>query len=545
MAQDPFGLVFRGQEGTGAAYIMPQTSYDPYKAAVEQGQAKLKMLEAKKKKEAEDKEEALKLASYKPPSWSSDNVAFATSINSDIQNALTGAFAKGDTEGGKRLATEASAVARGFTENSNKQYNLFNQAQQRVNTLDNALKEVAYQNFAVYSNPNLASPEDYPEVYNAYQEELQKVQAAYKNTPWLSPESIQAIAVTNTRDRVGNLLDVPKSYDKKMWFPTLLAQARYAVEKQGEVTGDKKTVTQTLTFEKAKELTQSYWNNDYRLQREQKRIFKELSPEQRGKYENAQDWFVNTIGKELEKADREEFMRGKINIYNSNVGGAGATTYNAEGILEGGFTGFGFVSEGEAQTSVPFSYGSGSIIRADQMGELKGIQVNSFVPVERSLGGLETYFTGRAESRTAPADFKFVDYRYRPVATRDVETKGGKVVVKKGDIITKETANLINKTGTQVAKDKIAWKLFAEGTVSYEKDGKKTEEYAYVPWSEIKPKIASQLIAGKKISQWKDPQPPTEDVFEKLGITPATTTTTRTTTTPTGATGTISTGTVR
>lgn len=515
---DPLGLVFSGQDGTGAAFKAPWTSYDPYRAELGRGQAQLNMLEAKQKADEKKKEDILALSKFTPSNWTEANYKALNEFNNAATDYITKVTVEKGLDAGKAEAVGVKSFFDTYTKGVNSNYAAREASRRKVATTPNAISEDANINFAVFDDPSLATQAEFPEVAASYQDNLAKVRQIYANKPFVTDVMMEEVAKDLTRTQNPQLLEVPVAYDQSKWLPKLQATAAKAMQQTAERTGKDIETVKEIPLEEAKQLALGQFVSDPQLQNEMRRQFRGLSEEEKQKYGNMKEYFVQTYAPLI--ARRNEGLRGSggINIGIKVVDGQ-EPPVNMQYRMDARVMPAGAVTDGVAETSLSFPDGGFAYGVPGQQGELDNINVRSYV----SLNNVDVFGQMIPKESTSPVSFRYQNGLYLPTATRNEDVKlknGGVLKLRANTIISDKALRLLKEEKYKVPEGLIDWQPWAEGTREYKSGDKTLKETAFVRWSDVAPTYASYVnYKGKNPVYDLAGQQPSVSIYDYYGLT--------------------------
>lgn len=200
MAQDPLGLVYTGQDGTGAAFKAPWTSYDPYSAEVRRG-AMLGQIEAlkQKKKEADDAE-YFKATAGATSNWDLQNTGKLNYWNNRLQSQLTKAYQQNQgaiTPQVQEMLNRAKIGSAELKATSDAQGKAREETIKLIsspNADNNFNTSLTRQNIGVFDNPYAAPKSIYPEIQPQLASYEERIRLANRDNPFIDDKLVKYMA---------------------------------------------------------------------------------------------------------------------------------------------------------------------------------------------------------------------------------------------------------------------------------------------------------------------------------------------------------------
>jgi hypothetical protein len=520
---DPLGLVYTGQDATGAAFKAPWTSYDPYQAELMKGQAKLAMMQEKKKADEKQKEDALKLASTKAPNWTK-YIGVATNLQSKQSDWITKAFTEGRQNEVAQKASLFKTFNDGLVNAVNSNYTQYLAAQNAVNRDAGALRDVASENFTVFENPEFATENYYPGVAEAYNRNLEAAKQRMSALPegsYDEDDVRQYAALLTQNEKRGDLLQVPKQYPVTTWMPVASAEAAkiFNMSAQGDLEGKKKTLTKEVKEEEAKRILDRFYQGDIRFENQMRYEFNRLTPEEQAVYENPRKYAQDYYYKDLVAKSDVESGTGGINIgINMGAGERPPVSQQYEGVARKMPAGQ-ISSAGVAKTTVSFPEGAFAYGTPGQQGELDKMNIRSYVNLDET----KEAGTLRLKDSVTPVDFRYQNGVYLPTVKKDfvVRDDTGNVIsaVRAGSVMTEETFDIIKKHNYTVPSGHIEWEPWAEGAITYKSGTKDVSKTVFAKWQDVAPLYASYVnYRGKNPVYDLAGEKPSGDIYDYYGI---------------------------
>lgn len=520
---DPLGLVFSGQDATGAAFKAPWTSYDPYQAEVMAGQNKIAMMQKKRELDEKKKEDALKIASLKAPNWTK-YIGTASDLQSTQSDWITKAFAEGRQGEVEQAAALLKTFNQGFTNAVNSNYSEYLRAENAVNRDPDAFRDVALDNFAVFENPEIATDNYYPGVAEAYNKNLEVARQRMSTLPKdsYSEDAVKSYAALLTQnEKRSELLQVPKQYSITEWMPKLVSQANTLFQQsaQADVSGNMQITKKEVTVDEAKNLIDDLYQGDIRFQNQMMREFnKMLTPEQREQYKNPREYAKERYNDQLVAASKiERKTGGGIGI--SIGGGATSTIDPTTGLVRTTPVG-GTKAKPEATSSLtpgdvstPIALqGAGDVYTRSATKRYVKLKDNT-APGQKAGLGPAGVLPLISTSLPFSAEFKEVtDY---PTAMKTVKLPNGDVI-KQGDVLTDETFAIIKNAGYKLDAGSVRMVPYVDVVLT----SGNVSESALVPYNDVKGGLENQYKNAGKLWQGHPAVQDNSDTYisNKFGI---------------------------
>jgi hypothetical protein len=508
MAVDPLGLVYSGADGTGAAFKAPWTSYDPYQAELTKGANIAKIAEEKGKIEQKQKEKVLGGVKIGPVPLFDFAVVGQNMVDNESQY-ISELMADGKFSDAQNASVKISSLNKSYEAITKGLYNSITRTQQTTRNLPGAYRDEVDQNLAILVNPELASPDTYPDVYNTYQEDLKMSRELFKNDPWMNEEAIKAQAKLSTAQKyVNQLTEVPRDYPEDKWLGDMYASAYKEKKKKGEVKGNLNIDQITLDEPEAKKITQDKYEGDYQLRNQMKRNFNALTDGEKAKYGDPKNYFTEKYYPRLLKADYDESKRSQ------QVFMSGTSTYNTQQDGGDGYVipvGFTSTTTGQTQTNLrPYATVT-SLNQIGVNGDLGKTNVNTFYRYDKT----DEFGVMKPNTAILSGSFALGNILDVPVVSTEIPLKfkdGTIVIIPKGSIITERVIEIMKNEGYKIPRGYVKWDKMIENVVTTPDE----EVVGLTPLRVHEANITNQLRAKKQTYQ--RPSLPTEDVYEYYGI---------------------------
>lgn len=543
MAVDPLGLVYTGQDATGAAFKAPWTSYDPYQAELMKGQAKLAMMQEKKKADEKQKEDALKSVIASPVKWD-PYLEMPNRITGDASNYLTQLYATGQSD---KVQSEANKIASFSKSTANVINSLADKERQIMMkaAVDNKVIRNEYEeNLAILRDPSLAPPDIYPEISELFEKNREVAKEVQKTNPWMNDQMVEDYARLKTSDQISSrFLDLPKEYPYNEWMPKMLAESKAIMDKnqQAKLSGSTRTLTKDVTKEQAEDIIERNFKGSNIFASQMRREFRNLDDKAKGQFGDALTYAKQTYYEPL-TGDVE--LKSRLGGFNLSIGGGAGTSMNVDPTTNqvfkdpvGGLDPSNpttYVTPGQRQTTNQQVSATG-VIAGGAAHEFILASEDEKQGMSNSLEGTYTMGTLRKRESTSPLNITFGPTKDYPVTTKSFKIKinDEDQTIPAGSMLTDYTFDLIKNSGQKVPSGYIKMKPYINATITIDGESK----FGYLPYDRYKGELQNQLQQNKKQFNPHPAFGPDEQyIQDTYGIqftTPASGTTTTTTTTTT------------
>lgn len=517
---DPLGLVFSGQDNTGAAFKAPWTSYDPYQAEVAIGEKRRAIMEEKKKAEEKQKKDAFESVVAKSVKWD-PFVDMPNQITSEASNYLTNLYATGQGDKVRPVANQVASYANSTADVINK---IATQEQQLINKAaldEKVIRPELQTNIAILRDPTIAPPDLYPEIPLMMEKNMERARELQKTNPWMTDRQVEAHAKLLTSGQLSErLLYIPKEYTYDEWMPNLLkeAEAIFNDNQRQIAVGSGTQKTAELTKEQADRIIERNYDGNIVYAGQMRREFARASDEDKKKYGNdvltfAKNKYSEPLLKDLDILNRSR----NINI-NVSTGETGAPV-NQQYAIGARSLPAGKVENGVAETTVDFAEGGFAYGVPGQQGELDNMNIRTYA----NLDTVDEFGILKPIDSTSPVNFRYQNGVYLPTTIKEfvVNVRGGKkVTVRPGTILTRKTINTIKKYNNgEVLNGVIDWMPWAEGAKTYKSGQKTISKTVFAKWEDVAPLYASYVnYRGKNPVLDLVGERPSISVFDFYGI---------------------------
>lgn len=501
---DPLGLVFSGQDGTGAAFKAPWTSYDPYQAEMMKGQKQIAMLQEKKKASEKKKEDALKSVIASPVKWD-PYLEMPNRITGKASDYITELYATGQAD---KVQSEANKIA-SFSKSTANVINALadneNRLKMKAASDPNVIDEEFQENLAILRDPSLAPPDIYPEVAELLEKNRQIAKEVQKTNPWMDDKEAEDYARLKTSDQLSSkFMDLPKEYRYDQWMPKMMSESKSIMDKnqQAKLSGSTRILTKDVTREQAEDIIARNFTGNHLFASQMRREFRKLNDDKKKEFGDALNYAKQTYYEPL-TGDVE--LKSRLGGFNLSIGGGAGTTTNIDPTTNQSYKeGVGGVDQLNPSTYVTPGPKSTTNQQVSANGVIIGGGLHEFIlAVEdekagtfESLPGTFSMGTLRKRESTAPLNITFGRTTDYPINIKPLKLNinGEDQTIPAGSMLTDYTFELIRKSGQKVPSGVIKMKPYISATVVIDGESK----LGYLPYDRYKGEMQNQLQQNKK-----------------------------------------------